>query len=42
MATFEEFLNTDSEVKKWFVDTILQEEYNVNFYKKLDYNYINN
>ena len=29
---FEEFLNTDSEVKKWFVDTILQEDANVKFY----------
>jgi flagellar biosynthesis chaperone FliJ len=29
---FEEFLNTDPDVKKWFVDTILQEDANVRFY----------
>ena len=29
---FEKFLNTDPDVKKWFVDTILQEDANVKFY----------
>ncbi len=29
---FEEFLKTDPKVKKWFVDTILQEDANVKFY----------
>ena len=29
---FEKFLNTDSQVEKWFVDTILQEDSNVKFY----------
>lgn len=34
------FINTDPKVKKWYVDTILEEEYNVEFYLKLGFEII--
>ena len=36
----DEFINMNSQVKMWYVDTILQEEYNVEFYKKVGFEII--
>ena len=36
----EEFINKNPQVKTWYVDTILQEEYNVEFYKKVGFEVI--
>ncbi len=37
---FEEFITKDKDVKKWYVDTILQEDYNVKFYQSLGFEII--
>ncbi len=34
------FINQNKVANTWYIDTILQEEYNVNFYKKLDFEII--
>lgn len=34
------FLNHNQQVKTWYVDTIMQEEYNVEFYHQLGFNII--
>lgn len=36
----EEFIEMNPQVKMWYVDTILQEEYNVEFYKKVGFEII--
>lgn len=36
----DEFMNKNPQVKTWYVDTILQEEYNVEFYKKVGFEII--
>lgn len=36
----EELININPDVKKWYVDTIMQEEYNVEFYKHLGFEVI--
>ncbi|MBQ8292589.1 MAG: GNAT family N-acetyltransferase [Bacilli bacterium] len=37
---FEMFINEDNEVKKWYVDTILQEDSNVKFYQEFGFEII--
>ena len=34
------FINQNPQVKTWYVDTILQEEYNLEFYKHLGFEII--
>ena len=37
---FEEFLKSDANVKKWYIDTILQEDANVKFYQEFGFEII--